>query len=112
MSAIQLALHQFRFDQKVFWRNPATVFFTVMFPVMFLILLGVIVNGQTIHAQGGIDATTYFVPAVITLAVVSATMVNLAMSLTILREGGMLEAPPGNAAARAGCSSRGGSATR
>ena len=47
-----------------------------MFPVMFLILLGVIVNGQTIHAQGGIDATTYFVPAVITLAVVSATMVR------------------------------------
>ncbi len=91
MSAVQLALHQFRFDQKVFWRNPATVFFTVMFPVMFLILLGVIVNGHTIHAQGGIDATTYFVPAVITLAVVSATMVNLAMSLTILREGGILK---------------------
>ncbi len=62
-----------------------------MFPVMFLVLLGVIVNGQTIHAQGGIDATTYFVPAVITLAVVSATMVNLAMNLTILREGGILK---------------------
>jgi ABC-2 type transport system permease protein len=91
VSGIQLALHQFRYDQKVFWRNPATVFFTVMFPVMFLVLLGVIVNGQTIHAQGGIDATTYFVPAVITLAVVSATMVNLAMSLTILREGGILK---------------------
>jgi len=76
VSGIELALHQFRFDQKVFWRNPASVFFTVMFPVMFLVLLGVIVNGQTIHAQGGIDATTYFVPAVITLAVVSASMAN------------------------------------
>jgi ABC-2 type transport system permease protein len=91
VSGIALALHQFRYDQKVFWRNPASVFFTVMFPVMFLVLLGVIVHGQTIHAQGGIDATTYFVPAVITLAVVSATMVNLAMNLTILREGGVLK---------------------
>ena len=91
MTGIALALHQFRYDQKIFWRNPASVFFTVMFPVMFLVLLGVIVHGQTIHAQGGIDATTYFVPAVITLAVVSATMVNLAMSLTILREGGVLK---------------------
>jgi ABC-2 type transport system permease protein len=91
VSGIALALHQFRYDQKVFWRNPASVFFTVMFPVMFLVLLGVIVHGQTIHAQGGIDATTYFVPAVITLAVVSATMVNLAMQLTILREGGVLK---------------------
>jgi ABC-2 type transport system permease protein len=86
-----LAIHQFRYDQKVFWRNPASVFFTVMFPVMFLVLLGLIVNGQTIHAQGGIDATTYFVPAVITLAVVSATMVNLAMTLTVLREAGILK---------------------
>ena len=25
--------HQFRYDQKAFWRNPASVFFTVMFPV-------------------------------------------------------------------------------
>ena len=83
-----------------------------MFPVMFLVLLGVIVNGETIHALGGIDATTYFVPGVITLAVVSATMVNLAMSLTILREGGILKRLPGNAASRAGCSSPGGSATR
>jgi len=91
MTGLALALHQFRYDQKIFWRNPASVFFTVMFPVMFLVLLGVIVNGQTIHTQGGIDATTYFVPAVITLALVSATMVNLAMNLTILREGGVLK---------------------
>jgi ABC-2 type transport system permease protein len=91
VTGIALALHQLRYDQRVFWRNPASVFFTVMFPVMFLVLLGVIVHGQTIHAQGGIDATTYFVPAVITLAVVSATMVNLAMNLTILREGGVLK---------------------
>jgi ABC-2 type transport system permease protein len=91
MTGLALALHQFRYDQKIFWRNPASVFFTVMFPVMFLVLLGVIVNGHTIHAQGGIDATTYFVPAVITLALVSATMVNLAMTLTILREGGVLK---------------------
>ena len=91
MTGLALALHQFRYDQKIFWRNPASVFFTVMFPVMFLVLLGVIVNGQTIHAQGGIDATTYFVPAVITLALVSATMVNLAMNLTKMSEGGVLK---------------------
>src|SRR5947208_16924339 len=68
-----------------------------MFPVMFLVLLGVIVNGHTINTEGGIDATTYFVPAVITLAVVSATMVNLAMSLTILRQGGILKRLRGTA---------------
>ena len=29
MSAAALAAHQFRYDQKIFWRNPASVFFTV-----------------------------------------------------------------------------------
>ena len=39
MSGIPLVLHQFRFEQKVFWRSPAAVFFTVMFPVIFLFLM-------------------------------------------------------------------------
>jgi ABC-2 type transport system permease protein len=91
VTAVGLALHQLRYDQRIFWRNPASVFFTVMFPVIFLVLVGVIVNGDTIHVEGGIDATNYFVAAAITVAVVSATAVNLAMSLTILREGGILK---------------------
>ena len=32
MSGVALVLHQFRFDQKVFWRNPAAVFFTAALP--------------------------------------------------------------------------------
>ena len=32
MSAAALIAHQFRFEQRVFWRSPAAVFFTVMFP--------------------------------------------------------------------------------
>ena len=33
MSGLALVGHQFRFDQKAFWRNPASVCFTVLFPV-------------------------------------------------------------------------------
>ena len=35
---MSLVLHQFRYDQKAFWRNPASVFFTVMFPVIVFIM--------------------------------------------------------------------------
>ena len=111
MSALALALHQFRYDQKIFWRNPAAVFFTVMFPVMFLVIFGVIVNGRRSTRSGGIDATTYYVPAIITLAVVSATMVNLAMHLTIDARGRDAEARPRDAAAGVGVLRRDGSAT-
>ncbi len=91
MSGAALALHQFRFDQKTFWRNPASVFFTVMFPVVLLLIFATVFGGQTVDVRGGIKTTTYYVPAIITLSIISATMQSLAMSLTIAREDGRLK---------------------
>jgi ABC-2 type transport system permease protein len=86
-----LAIHQFRFDQKTFWRNPAAVFFTVMFPVMFMVIFDLVFGGSD-RIQGlGVDVSTYYVPAIVTLAVISATFQNLAMSVTIDREFGILK---------------------
>ena len=89
MSGPALAIHQFRFDQKTFWRNPASVFFTVMFPVMFLVIFDLVFSGRIKSLN--VDVRTYFVPAIITLAVISATFQNLAMSVTIDREFGILK---------------------
>ncbi len=86
-----LALHQFRFDQKTFWRNPASVFFTVMFPVMFLVIFDLVFGGNDTINGLGVNVSTYYVPAILTLAVVSATFQNLAMSVTIDREFGILK---------------------
>jgi ABC-2 type transport system permease protein len=91
LSAVALTLHQFRYDQKAFWRNPASVFFTVMFPVLLLVIFAVVFSGQTVDIRGGIDVDAYYVPAIITMAVISATMQSLAMSLTIAREDGRLK---------------------
>ena len=73
MSGVALAMHQFRFDQKTFWRNPASVFFTVMFPVMFLVIFDLVFGGSDQIMACGVNVSTYYVPAIITLAVVSAT---------------------------------------
>jgi ABC-2 type transport system permease protein len=91
MGAAQLTLHQFRFDQKTFWRNPASVFFTVLLPVMFLLIFATIFGNDRIEELGDIKTTTYYVPAIVTLAVVSATMQSLAISLTVDRENGLLK---------------------
>ncbi len=88
---MSLVLHQFRFDQKAFWRNPASVFFTVMFPVVLLLIFATVFGDKTVDVQGGIKTTAYYVPAIITLAVISATMQSLAMSLVIAREDGRLK---------------------
>ena len=91
MSAAALALHQFRFDQKVFWRNPASVFFTVMLPLIFLFIFATIFGNETIEERGGVKTTTYYVPAIISLAVISATTQSLAINLTQDRERGLLK---------------------
>lgn len=91
MSGPRLVAHQFRYDQKAFWRNPAAVFFTVGFPVILLLIFATVFGDQTIDVHGGIKTTAYYVPAIITLAVISATMQSLAMSLVIAREDGRLK---------------------
>jgi ABC-2 type transport system permease protein len=91
VNALALVAHQFRYDQKAFWRNPASVFFTIMFPVVLLLIFATVFGGQTVDVGGGIKTTTYYVPAIITLAVISATMQSLAMSLVIAREDGRLK---------------------
>jgi ABC-2 type transport system permease protein len=88
---MSLVLHQLRYDQKVFWRNPAAIFFTVMFPVLLLVIFSAIFGDKTIGGKGGIKVTTYYVPAIITLSIISATMQTLAMSLVIAREDGRLK---------------------
>jgi ABC-2 type transport system permease protein len=91
MSGLALALHQFRYDQKTFWRNPASVFFTALLPLIFLLIFATIFGNDTLEGLGGIKTTTYYVPAIITLAVVSATTQSLAISLTVDRENGLLK---------------------
>ncbi len=91
MNGLALVGHQFRYDQKAFWRNPAAVFFTVMFPVIVFLILAVVFNGETVEVRGGVEATTYYVPAIMSLAIISATMQTLAMTLVIAREDGRLK---------------------
>ncbi|HEX6206308.1 MAG TPA: ABC transporter permease, partial [Solirubrobacterales bacterium] len=88
---MSMLIHQLRYDQKAFWRNPASVFFTVAFPVVLLLIFATVFSGQTIEVDGGVEITAYYVPAIITLAVISATMQSLAMSLVIAREDGRLK---------------------
>ena len=92
MTGLALVGHQFRYDQKAFWRNPASVFFTVMFAVLLLVIFGTIFGSQNVEIRGGeIDTDTYYVPAIITLSIISSTMQSLAMTLVIAREDGRLK---------------------
>ncbi len=92
MSGLALTARQLRYDQKSFWRNPQYVFFTVIQPLIFLfIFVSVFGNKTTLVAGHEIKRSTYYVPAIATLAIMSATFFNLTISLSRLREQGILK---------------------
>ena len=90
MTGVALLLHQFRFDQKVFWRNPASIFFTAVFPLLFLFIFATFFKNAEIEGLD-VNGATYYVPAIVALSVISATLVKLAMNLSSEREAGELK---------------------
>jgi ABC-2 type transport system permease protein len=85
VSGIGLALRQVRFENRAFWRNPAAAFFTFVFPLMFMVIFNVLIG------RGNSEASRFFTPAIIVFAVITATYTNLAMSVTMAREEGILK---------------------
>jgi ABC-2 type transport system permease protein len=92
MNDARLAVHQARYDLKAFVREPAALFFTVILPLIFLFLFVALFGNEDIDVGGQtVSGSTYYVPGIITLSIVSATFVNLAMILTNERESGQLK---------------------
>ncbi|MGH2455712.1 MAG: ABC transporter permease [Candidatus Limnocylindria bacterium] len=90
MSDLGLALRQVRYENRAFWRNPAAAFFTFAFPLLFMVIFNVIfADAET--GQSGYRASDFFTPAIIVFAVITATYTNIAMSVAIARDAGVLK---------------------
>jgi ABC-2 type transport system permease protein len=91
MSDLGLAVRQVGYTNRAFWRNPASAFFTFAFPLMFLVIFTAIFSGTTDTAFGEISVSNYYIPAIGTFSIITATYTNLAISLTFLRDAGILK---------------------
>jgi ABC-2 type transport system permease protein len=87
---LALVLHQARYDLRAFLRNKQSRFFTLILPLLFLIIFVSIFGNNTI-GHDGVKASTYYVPGLSALAVIAASFVNLVISITTLRESGVLK---------------------
>ena len=84
--------HQFRYDLTIFRRNRQGRFFTVALPVILLILLASIFHNDTFTVDGHrVPAATYYVSHLLALGIVSASFVNLIVSIAAQRESGILK---------------------
>jgi ABC-2 type transport system permease protein len=87
---ISLIVHQTRYDLLTFARNRQARFFTVLLPVLFLVIF-VSVFGNQLVGPEHIKASTYYVPGIAALAVLSASFTNLVIAVTAQREFGVLK---------------------
>jgi len=87
---LPLVVAQAGFALRSFRRNPPAVFFSVLLPLIFLVLFSAIFGDARIDSRG-IDLATYYVPAIAALAIVSTTFMNLAISVVVRRERGFLK---------------------
>ncbi|MGI8845516.1 MAG: ABC transporter permease, partial [Thermoleophilaceae bacterium] len=90
MSVVALAARQMRYATVAYLRNPPAVFFGLMLPVLFLLIFATVFGNDPIESRG-IKQSTYYVPGLIALGIVSTTFVNLSMGLVILRENRVLK---------------------
>ena len=59
-----------------FFRNRRARFFTLALPVLFLVIFALVFTGTTKVAGGPVDTSLYYVPGIITLAIISAAFGN------------------------------------
>ena len=81
---------QIRYQNKIFWRTPISAFFTLVFPLMFLIVFGLIIGSEDIEGTG-LTVAQFYAPALAVFGAVSATYTNLAISTAIARDEGILK---------------------
>jgi ABC-2 type transport system permease protein len=92
MNSLRLALRQVRYENRAFWRNPQAAFFTFAFPLLFLFVFNSIFGNRNVdEARGTISGSTFYVPAIVALSVIFACYSNLAISVALARDQGILK---------------------
>jgi ABC-2 type transport system permease protein len=90
MNDLIVAKNQVRYEQKAYWRNPMAAVFTLLFPVVFLVVVGTSAGSQ--RAPGTtLTYEQYVVVAMITFGLIAACYTNLGMTICLRRDSGVLK---------------------
>ena len=92
MNAAALTLSQIRYVNKAYWRSPASAFFALAYPLMFLVIFTSIFRNSTVQfGARSLNEATFYVPAMVTLAVITVCFNNVAVAITFQRDSGVLK---------------------
>jgi ABC-2 type transport system permease protein len=76
---------------RLLWRVPVAAFFTVAFPMMFLVLFNLLNADVTVESMGGIRFAQFYTPGIAVFAMVTAGYTNLAITVSMDRDEGILK---------------------
>lgn len=92
MRELALTYRQIGDERRSFFRNPAAAGFTFVFPIMFLLIFGVLYGDTTIDTPNGpVKGIQYQVAQILVFSVVGTTFVSLVISLSLRRDTGELK---------------------
>jgi ABC-2 type transport system permease protein len=90
-SDLAMLWRQVRAQNKLFLRNPFAAFFSLAFPLMFLLLFGSLNGDGRIQELGGIRYIQFLAPGMLAFAVISTCYTGLATGVAINRDEGLLK---------------------
>lgn len=85
---MRLFLHELRAQQHMFWRNREAAFFSFVFPILLLVLIGSVYGDDEIE---GVRAPTYLLVGLLGYGVAANAFAGLAITLVVRREAGLLK---------------------
>ncbi len=84
MTPLALAWQQFRFERKLFWRNPSAAFFNFLLPLLLLVLTASAFSADP-------EELEILIPGIAGMGVLATTFTSLAFNITVLRDDGVLK---------------------
>lgn len=87
---LKLVWQQIRHQNKIFWRSPVGAFFTLIFPLMFLLLFSAILGNDDIEGVG-VTTSQFYAPALAVFGAASGTYTQLTITIPISRDLGILK---------------------
>jgi ABC-2 type transport system permease protein len=86
-----LTAFQVRYEQRSFWRNRRAAFFSLAFPLMYLLVFGLLTHGQTLDTRGHISMIDFYVPGIVAYAIVLIGFNTTALSFATRRSNGVFK---------------------
>jgi ABC-2 type transport system permease protein len=89
---LALIAHQVRFDLLASFRNPRARFFTIIFPIVLLVILAGVFGSSTTVVDGvHVKLSHFYVPGILALSIITSAYATLVVSVATARETGVLK---------------------